>query len=207
MEIVILRLGHRPERDKRTTTHLGLVGRALGARGMLLAANDKGVERSVREVTKRWGGDFFVQSGVKWRAELRAWKQKGGKVCHLTMYGENLPDVISEVREGVREGVQEGVREEVQEEVQEEVREEGRESVQEEARVLVVVGAEKVPYEVFEAADWNVAVSNQPHSEVAALALFLDYLQEGRELRAKFEGAELEVVPKRRGKAVKRLFL
>lgn len=191
MEIVILRLGHRPERDKRTTTHLGLVGRALGARGMLLAANDKGVERSVREVTKRWGGDFFVQSGVKWRAELRAWKQKGGKVCHLTMYGENLPDVICEVREGVREGV----------------REEGRESVQEEARVLVVVGAEKVPYEVFEAADWNVAVSNQPHSEVAALALFLDYLQEGRELRAKFEGAELEVVPKRRGKAVKRLFL
>lgn len=187
MEIVILRLGHRPERDKRTTTHLGLVGRALGARGMLLAANDKGVERSVREVTKRWGGDFFVQSGVKWRAELRAWKQKGGKVCHLTMYGENLPDVICEVREGVRE--------------------EGRESVQEEARVLVVVGAEKVPYEVFEAADWNVAVSNQPHSEVAALALFLDYLQEGRELRAKFEGAELEVVPKRRGKAVKRLFL
>ncbi len=87
------------------------------------------------------------------------------------------------------------------------MREEGRESVQEEARVLVVVGAEKVPYEVFEAADWNVAVSNQPHSEVAALALFLDYLQEGRELRAKFEGAELEVVPKRRGKAVKRLFL
>ena len=41
MEIVVLRLGHRLERDKRVTTHVGLVGRALGARGMLLAAKGR----------------------------------------------------------------------------------------------------------------------------------------------------------------------
>jgi hypothetical protein len=87
MEIVILRLGHRPERDKRISTHVGLVGRALGAKGMLLASSDKGIASSINEVTQRWGGDFFVQTGVKWSDELKRWKQEGGKVCHLTMYG------------------------------------------------------------------------------------------------------------------------
>jgi len=173
MELIILRLGHRPERDKRITTHVGLVARALGAKGMLLASEDKGVERSIREVTKRWGGDFFVQTGVKWRDELNKWKQEGGIVCHLTMYGENVLDVIDEIREGTN-------------------------------RIMVVVGAEKVPYDIFEAADWNIAVGNQPHSEIAALALFLDYLQQGKELKTKFEHAELEIVPRRKGKEVKK---
>lgn len=172
MEVVVLRLGHRLERDKRITTHVGLVGRALGASGMLLASDDKGIERSIKEVTKRWGGDFFVQTGVKWRDELKKWKQKGGKVCHLTMYGENVLDVIAEIREEANP-------------------------------IMVVVGAEKVPYDIFEAADWNVAVGNQPHSEIAALALFLDYLQQGKELKTKFEHAELEIVPRRKGKEVK----
>ncbi|MBA7523037.1 hypothetical protein ES705_15160 [subsurface metagenome] len=172
MEIVVLRLGHRMERDKRMTTHVGLVGRALGAKGMLLASDDKGIERSIKEVTERWGGDFFVQTGVKWRDELNKWKQEGGKVCHLTMYGENVLDVIAEIREETN-------------------------------RVMVVVGAEKVPYDIFNAADWNIAVGNQPHSEIAALALFLDYLQEGKELKTKFEHAELEIVPRRKGKEVK----
>jgi tRNA (cytidine56-2'-O)-methyltransferase len=175
MEIVILRLGHRPERDKRITTHVGLVGRALGAKGMLLASSDKGIERSINEVTQRWGGDFFVQTGVKWSDELKRWKQEGGKVCHLTMYGENILDVIDEIR---------------------------AEAKRDKTRIMVVVGAEKVPYIVYDAADWNIAVSNQPHSEVAALALFLDYLQRGKELRNKFEHAKMEIVPKRRGKEV-----
>ena len=35
-DIVVLRLGHRPERDARVTTHVGLTARALGASGMLL---------------------------------------------------------------------------------------------------------------------------------------------------------------------------
>jgi tRNA (cytidine56-2'-O)-methyltransferase len=175
MEIVVLRLGHRPERDQRVTTHVGLVGRALGAKGMLLAAEDRGIERSIKKVTKQWGGNFFVKTGVNWRAELTSWQQRGGKVCHLTMYGENIMDVLPEIR---------------------------AEAKKENARLMVVVGAEKVPFEVFEAADWNVAVGNQPHSEVAALALFLDHLQEGRELKAVFEHAELQIVPKKRGKEV-----
>jgi len=178
MEIVVLRLGHRLERDKRVTTHVGLVGRALGARGMLLASEDKGVEQSIKRVAKQWGGDFFVKTGVKWAEELKNWKRAGGKVCHLTMYGENLPDVIDEIR---------------------------AEAKGEAARIMVVVGAEKVPYAVYEAADWNIAVGNQPHSEIAALAVFLDHLQEGKELKAIFEHAKIEIVPTRRGKEVRSL--
>jgi predicted SpoU family rRNA methylase len=33
--VVILRIGHRPERDQRVTTHVGLTARALGAQGMV----------------------------------------------------------------------------------------------------------------------------------------------------------------------------
>ncbi|MDD1710623.1 MAG: tRNA (cytidine(56)-2'-O)-methyltransferase, partial [Methanoregulaceae archaeon] len=45
-DVVILRIGHRPERDQRVTTHVGLTARALGAQGMYLAASDKGVVQS-----------------------------------------------------------------------------------------------------------------------------------------------------------------
>jgi tRNA (cytidine56-2'-O)-methyltransferase len=67
--------------------------------------------------------------------------------------------------------------------------------------ILVVVGAEKVPAEVYDLADWNVAVGNQPHSEVAALAVFLDRLFQGQELCGEFEGG-LKIVPTPRGKQV-----
>ncbi len=167
-----MRLGHRPERDKRVTTHVGLVARALGAEGMLLTTEDRSVERSITEVTKRWGGDFYIQTGVKWREAIARWKQGGGKVCHLTMYGQNILDVIDEVR---------------------------RTS----GCIMAIVGAEKVPSGVYELADWNIAVGNQPHSEIAALAIFLDYLHQGKELRAKFRNARLEIVPQRVGKEVR----
>jgi len=68
--------------------------------------------------------------------------------------------------------------------------------------VLVVVGAEKVPREVYEMAHYNVAIGNQPHSEVAALALFLDRYFEGKELYKEFEDWHIKVVPQVRGKKV-----
>jgi tRNA (cytidine56-2'-O)-methyltransferase len=54
--------------------------------------------------------------------------------------------------------------------------------------VLVVVGGEKVPGEVYAAADFNIAVTGQPHSEVAALAVFLDRYFGGLELEHVFRG-------------------
>jgi tRNA (cytidine56-2'-O)-methyltransferase len=69
---------------------------------------------------------------------------------------------------------------------------------------MIVVGAEKVPPEIYELADFNVAVTNQPHSEVAALAIALDRLQAilGKEaLKTEFKG-KLEIIPSRKGKKV-----
>jgi len=67
--------------------------------------------------------------------------------------------------------------------------------------VLVVVGAEKVPPELYEMAHLNVAVGNQPHSEVAALAVFLDRLLAGEGIRRSFAG-RFSIVPSERGKRV-----
>jgi tRNA (cytidine56-2'-O)-methyltransferase len=65
--------------------------------------------------------------------------------------------------------------------------------------LLVVVGAEKVPREVFNTADYNISVTNQPHSEVAALALFLDRYFQGTELQEDFNG-NLKIIPSERNK-------
>ncbi len=173
MRTVILRLGHRVQRDQRITTHVGLTARALGAEGMLLDSDDSGIEKSISEVTERWGGSFYVKRITDWMKEIRKWKESSGKVLHLTMYGINLPDVINDIVTD---------------------------------NLLVVVGAEKVPPELYTLADWNVAVGNQPHSEVAALAIVLDRLaaSSGIEpLKSQFNGAELEIVPKTRGKEVR----
>lgn len=67
--------------------------------------------------------------------------------------------------------------------------------------LLIVVGAGKVPGEIFGLADHNVAVGSQPHSEVAALAVFLDRLLQGAGLSKPFAG-RLRVVPSPRGKVV-----
>ncbi|KAF5060039.1 tRNA ribose 2'-O-methyltransferase, aTrm56 [anaerobic digester metagenome] len=167
-EAAVLRLGHRPERDQRVTTHVGLTARALGAGQFFLAADDAGVVRSISDVVDRWGGDFKAENDVKWRRCIADWKAGGGVVVHLTMYGLNLPDVIDEVRTH--------------------------------DHVLAVVGAEKVPGEVYGLADYNVAVTNQPHSEIAGLAVFLDRLFEGRELTSGFPGAKIRVIPSAHGK-------
>jgi tRNA (cytidine56-2'-O)-methyltransferase len=173
MRVTILRLGHRIQRDQRLTTHVALTARALGAEGMLLDSDDRGIEKSLEEASARWGGSFYVRRITGWKSEIRKWKEAGGNVLHLTMYGINLPDVIPEIVT---------------------------------RNLMIVVGAEKVPSELYQLADWNVAVGNQPHSEVAALAITLDRLQaaSGRDaLKTQFSSSEMEIVPKKRGKEVK----
>ncbi len=59
--IVLLRLGHRPERDKRITTHVGLTARMLGAEGMLLASDDPGIMQSLEDVVRRWVVTFTLK--------------------------------------------------------------------------------------------------------------------------------------------------
>src|SRR5712691_2024571 len=95
--IVVLRIGHRFFRDSRVTTHVCLTARALGADGVIIAdREDKTVEATIREVGKRFGGHFSIESGEPWRKTIREWKEDEGRVVHLTAYGLKLPDVIQE---------------------------------------------------------------------------------------------------------------
>ncbi|MBS3759981.1 tRNA (cytidine(56)-2'-O)-methyltransferase [Halodesulfurarchaeum sp.] len=171
--VTVLRLGHRPGRDDRMTTHVGLTARALGANRVMFPENATDAMATARDVTNRFGGPFEVQSTETPLGELRAWD---GPIVHLTMYGEPVQDRIQDVRANAVD-----------------------------ADLLIVLGSEKVSFDVYEAADWNIGVTNQPHSEVAALAVFLDRLFDGTELDRTFTDANQRVVPQALGKEVRDL--
>ena len=168
--------GHRPRRDARLTTHVALTARALGASGLILAnIEDEKIKETIEKVTKNWGGPFFFEMGTPWKEAVKDWKAKGGIVVHLTAYGENIQtsDMLQRIEESGKD-------------------------------ILVIVGSQKVPREFFSEAfsDFNVAVGNQPHSECASLAVFLDRLFEGEELKKSFENAKVRIIPQKRGKKI-----
>ena len=165
--IVVLRIGHRIERDKRITTHVALVARAFGADRILVSTKDENLARTIQGVVKRFGGRFSIETGVDPKKFIKQWK---GTIVHLTMYGEKLEKAVEQIDKN--------------------------------NDVLIIVGAEKVPPYFYDIADVNVSVGNQPHSEVAALALFLDRFTNGAWQKKRFKG-NLEIVPSNKGKKVK----
>ncbi len=166
--ITVLRIGHRPERDKRITTHVSLVARAFRADKILVDTSDRELEANFNGVNDRFGNGVVLETGVGWRKVLKEWE---GTIVHLTMYGMELEEAVASIK-----------------------------AIQDNNDILVVVGAEKVPGDVYKIADFNVSVGNQPHSEVAALAIFLDRIFEGRALR-NFEG-KMKIIPSNEGKKV-----
>ena len=166
-KVEVLRLGHRPERDKRITTHVSLVARAFGSDGIHIDTKDSTLENTISSVSSRFGGDFWIRTGVKRKGLLNSWN---GTIVHLTMYGAPLNQVIDDIPR--------------------------------DEDILIVVGAEKVPPDVYDSAHFNVSVSNQPHSEVSALALFLDRYFDGKELDREFGGGEVRIHPANKGKVV-----
>ncbi|AEH37161.1 tRNA (cytidine(56)-2'-O)-methyltransferase [Halopiger xanaduensis] len=185
-DVAVLRLGHRPGRDDRMTTHVGLTARALGADRVWFPDNAGQSLETVADITDRFGGPFEAELTDSPKALIRNWE---GRVVHLTMYGERVQDVEDDIRAARSNG------DESESDVDSEGDDEGE-------PLLIVVGSEKVPFDVYEEADWNVGVTNQPHSEVAGLAVFLDRLFEGRELEQEWEGADRTVIPMETGKRV-----
>lgn len=165
MTVAVLRLGHRPLRDKRITTHIALVARAFGADKMIMSVEDIGIKKSVEKLVKRWGGDFSVDTVEDWRTYI---KEFNGSIVHLTMYGMPVDEMIGDI----------------------------------EGNTLVVVGAEKVPRDVFDLTDYNVSIGTQPHSEVSSLAIFLDRLFRGKSIEKDFNG-KLKIQPSSRSKIVR----
>ncbi len=66
--------------------------------------------------------------------------------------------------------------------------------------IAIVVGGAKVSREYFEMCQYNVAVGNQPHSEVAALAAFLERFKGGVSPPQEFTDGKLKINPSERGK-------
>lgn len=67
--------------------------------------------------------------------------------------------------------------------------------------LLVIVGSEKVSPYYYEIADFNVSISNQPHSEVSSLALFLDRYTKSAWKTKHFHG-KIQIIPSNEGKNV-----
>ncbi|MGB8232702.1 MAG: tRNA (cytidine(56)-2'-O)-methyltransferase [Methanobacterium sp.] len=172
MNVNVLRLDHRRVRDARITTHVCLTARAFGASKVILSGDeDKKIMENIRDVVKRWGGDFEIEYIKNWDKFIDEWKKSGGEVVHLTMYGEAVQDITGKIRESSK-------------------------------NKLVIVGGSRVPSKVYQDADWNVSVTNQPHSEVSALSIFLHTLFEGKEYEIDFNNSELKVIPTAHGKQV-----
>lgn len=174
--ITVLRLGHRRVRDARVTTHVALTARAFGAGEAIISGErDENSLDSISALSLRWGGNFKVRYEEKWKKIIERFR---GIKVHLTIYGMPVQEKIGEIRKKTI-GKTQRIK-----------------------NLLVIVGGEKVPGEVYRLSDYNIAVTSQPHSEVAALAVFLHEFFEGKELENKFSNAGLTVVPQERGKKV-----
>tara|TARA_Y100001970_G_scaffold196653_1_gene239187 strand:+ start:1687 stop:2202 length:516 start_codon:yes stop_codon:yes gene_type:complete len=155
----ILRLGHRPERDKRISTHVALTARAFGASKIYLSNPDSRVIKSVEEVVDKFGGDFLIESTSNPKKIVAS---SNLLIVHLTMFGLPIDKKIEDIKNKGKD-------------------------------ILFIVGAEKVPAWVFEFSDYNIAIGNQPHSEVAALAIAMNKLY-SKSYNTEFEG-KLSVIP------------
>jgi tRNA (cytidine56-2'-O)-methyltransferase len=172
--IIVLRIGHRPGRDERISTHCGLVARALGADSIIYSGEqDLGIFESIRKTTENWGGNFQARYEKNWKKVIEEHRARGFINVHLTMYGMPLQDKIKTIRKT--------------------------------NNVLIIIGSEKVPGELYGLADYNIAVASQPHSEVAALAIFLHEYFRGKELSREFKNAKIKIIPQEKGKKTEKL--
>ena len=173
----VLRLGYRKGRDPRITTHLALVSRALGATDFLLAGDeDEGLFDNVASVNERFGGRMnceHIGGGLGWLKRFST-QDAGDGEPGVTVHLTMYGEPYRSVIPRIRR----------------------------DRPITLVVGGAKVPSDVFQHAHYNVAVGNQPHSEVAALALFMEaWFGEGGSER-QFPDARLIIEPSARGKAV-----
>ncbi len=165
--IIVLRINHRRERDKRVSTHIGLVARAFGADKVVYTGDkDEALISSITNVVLGWGGGFSADYELDYRKVIMNYAEKGYKIMHLTMYGLPLEEQAPNLRKH--------------------------------KNLLIIVGGEKVPGDVYDAADYNISVTNQPHSEIAALAITLDRLNKGKKIV--FENAKKAIKPSAKSK-------
>jgi len=174
-EIEVLRLGHRLGRDPRITTHLALVSRAMGASNFVLAGDeDQKLFSNIDSVNERFGHGLSCRYEKSPMRMLREIANSDEESKPIIIHLTMYGEPFKEVIPNIPK----------------------------DKPVVVVVGGAKVPGELFKVSDFNIAVGNQPHSEVAALALFMDawFGESGSERT--FEDARLVIEGVNRGKLV-----
>ena len=140
---------------------------------MYMTDVDEEIKNTINKVNNSWGGlkEFNLEIIDDWKKLIKEWKEKQGKIIHLTMYGLRINEVIDEIKLM-------------------------------EKKIMVIIGAEKVPKEIYFLADYNISIGNQPHSEIAALAIFLDRLFEGKQFDKGFSDGKMKIIPSDKGKNV-----
>jgi tRNA (cytidine56-2'-O)-methyltransferase len=175
-EIEVLRLGHRMGRDPRITTHLALVSRAMGANSFVLAGDeDQKLFSNIHSVNERFGHGLSCRYEKSPMRMLREIANSDEESKPIIIHLTMYGEPFKEVIPNIPK----------------------------DKRVVVVVGGAKVPGELFKISDFNIAVGNQPHSEVAALALFLDSWTDGEGFNREFSEPQLVISPSKSGKDVK----
>lgn len=172
MKVNVLRLDHRRGRDARITTHVCLTARAFGASKVIISG---GEDKNIMESVR----DVAKRWGGSFEVEYR----------------KDWENLIEEWKTAGGEIVHLTMYGEPVQKITKKIKESPKDK-------LIVVGGAKVPTEVYEEAEWNVSVTTQPHSEVAALAIFLHTLFDGKEYDLDFEGGKLEVLPTAHGKRI-----
>lgn len=156
MVLIVLRYGHRPFRDQRATTHVILAARALGADKVVFCG-----ERDSELIDRI--DEITEEYGGDFLVEyIKDW------ISYVKDFKKNGGTFVHLTMYGKA----------VQEEI-EEIR-------QKSGDCLVFVGSQKVPPEAYKLADFNVGVTSQPHSEIAALAIFLDRYYQGKQLERRW---------------------
>jgi tRNA (cytidine56-2'-O)-methyltransferase len=172
MDIAVLRLDHRKKRDVRISTHVCLTARAFGASKIYLSGDE----------------DDKLMTNV--RELVDRW---GGSF--EVIYKKNYINLIEEWQNNGGEVVHLTMYGLQVQDVVDEIRSGGKD-------ILIIVGGSRVPTKVYKKSNWNVSVTNQPHSEVSSLAIFQHMLMDGKEFDIDFEEPVFEIIPTAEGKQV-----
>lgn len=172
MKIAVLRLDHRQRRDRRITTHVCLTSRAFGASEIYLSGEH----------------DSKLMQNVE--DVVKRW---GGDF--KVHYKKNYMNLIDEWQNKGGEVIHLTMYGSQVHKKIDELRKSDKDK-------LIIVGGSRVPTQVYHKADWNISITNQPHSEVSSLGVFQHMLMDGKEFDLEFNEGEMEIIPQADGKQV-----
>ena len=155
------------------TSHVALVSRALGCQKIYMTYLDESISKTVNDINKRWGGKDQFEI-----EHVDDWKSL------IRSWKKSRGVIVHLTMYGININ-------------------DMLPQIDIKRKILVVVGASKVPREVYTMANFNIAIGHQPHSEISALAIFLDRLYNGTELKKIFKDAKINIIPSKDGKNIR----